>query len=267
MMRVPANLAFGFDEERLGLVDAAVVARFIAKPAVPGRGPDYADECTEHEDAAPGKEAEEPGYKEGREAARNVGRGEEIALHAAAFAQRNPTRERQSGVGPRAGFSGAEEEADDEQAGVVPRPSGSHGECRPPDDDARQHAARADFLTPPRAEDFERRIGNGEGAEHEAHLQFGEMQIARDLGSQRGDANPIEVGHGGEHEEEAAGLKTDACGLHWGIMGWAGMSGLASIMFAGSAWERHFGLLRGVLRRTLRGAERVRPPGGLVGVI
>ena len=157
MVGVAADTAFGFDEEDLGLVDAGMVARFVAKPAVPGGGPDDADESADHEDTAPGKEGEEPGDEQRRDAAGNVRGGKEEALHAAALAQRNPTREGERGIGPGARFSGAEEEADDEQAGVVPGTGGGHGECRPPDDDTRQHAARADLLTPPGAEDFELR--------------------------------------------------------------------------------------------------------------
>ena len=182
MVSMAADAAFGFDEEHLGLVDAGVVAGFVAKPAVPCGGPDYADEAADHEDAAPGKEGEEPGDEQRRDAARNMRGGKEEALDAAALAQRNPTREGERGVGPRARFAGAEEEADDEQAGVVPRTGGGHGECRPPDDDTREHAARADFLTPPGAEDFEPRVSDGEGAEDEAHVELGEIEVAGDLG-------------------------------------------------------------------------------------
>ena len=152
--------------------------------------------------------------EQGRHAAGNVRGGEEEALHAAALAQRDPTREGERGVGPRAGLAGAEEEADDEQAGVVPGAGGGHGECRPPDDDAREHAARADFLAPPRADDFESGIGDGEGAEDEAHLELGEIEVAGDLGGEGGDADSIEIGYGGEEEEKAACLETSAGGFH-----------------------------------------------------
>ena len=63
-------------------------------------------------------------------------------------------------------------------------------------------------------------IGDGEGAEHEAHLQLGEIEIAGDLGRQRGDADPVEIGDSGKEEEEAACLVTGPCGLHEGE-GWS----------------------------------------------
>src|SRR5260370_21513674 len=159
MVRVLAKAAFGFNEESLGVVDAGMVAGFIAEPAVPESRPGDADKSAEQEYTAPGKEGEQPGHQEGRDAAGDVRGGEEEAVHAAPFAQWNPVRERQRGVGPRAGFSGAEQETDHQQAGVTPRRSGGHSEGRPPDDDAGQHAARADLFTPPRADDFKGGIG------------------------------------------------------------------------------------------------------------
>src|SRR4029077_14915260 len=105
-------------------------------------------------------------------------------------------------------------EADDEQAGVVPSAGGGHGEGRPPDNDAREHASRADFFTPTGTDDFEPGVGDGEGAEDDAHVELGEMEVAGDLGGEGGDANSIEVGYGGEEEEKAACLETRSRRFH-----------------------------------------------------
>src|ERR1019366_5596733 len=80
MVRVPLYAAFGFNQQRLGLVDAPVIARFVAKPTVPGRRPDYADASREREHAAPRKEPHQPPHKQWRDASRNMCRGEEEAL-------------------------------------------------------------------------------------------------------------------------------------------------------------------------------------------
>ena len=80
-----------------------------------------ADRAADDEDAAPGQEGEQPGDEQRRHAAGNMRGGEEEALHAAALAQRNPAREGERGIGPRAGLARAEQKADDQQAGVVPR--------------------------------------------------------------------------------------------------------------------------------------------------
>src|SRR5205085_3427475 len=88
------------------------------------------------------------------------------------------------------------------------------GEARPPDDDAGEDAARADALPPPGAGELEAGIGHGEGAEDEAHLDLGEVEVARDGGGEDGDADAVEVGDGRQQHEKRGDAEADSGGRH-----------------------------------------------------
>ena len=57
------------------------------------------------------------------------------------------------------------------------RGAGQHRERRPPQHDARQHAARALDVAQPARRNLEQRIGQRERAEHDAHLEDAQVQV------------------------------------------------------------------------------------------
>ena len=97
------------------------------------------------------------------------------------------------------------------------RRAGQHRERRPPQHDARQHAARPLDVAEPAGGNLEQRVGERERAEHHAHLQDGQMQILHDERRRGGDADAIEVGDDGEQKREPEDADTDAGHLRRGL--------------------------------------------------
>ena len=97
----------------------------------------------------------------------------------------------------------AEQEAHREQRDEARRAARGRGHRRPPDDDARQRRARAEAVGEPAARDLEQRVGEREGAEHEAHLRVAESPRSGLDRRRRGrDADAIEVGDRDHRERE-----------------------------------------------------------------
>ena len=105
-------------------------------------------------------------------------------------------------LGERAGFSGAEQEPRGDERAIPHGCAGQHRERRPPQHDARQHAAGPDDVDEPSRRDFEHRVGERERAQHLAHLDRREMQIVADERRGRRDADAIEIGDDGEEKGE-----------------------------------------------------------------
>jgi hypothetical protein len=206
--------ALGLDQLGFGGVDRFVLARFVAEPAKPRGRPEEPDHPENQEDAAPGQPGKQRGNQQGRDASREVRRGKEEALRASPLLQRDPLRERQRRVRPRARLARAEQETDDEQAGIVPRRGRRHREARPPDHNPGQDPPRADALAPPRARQLEAGVRDGEGAEHQTHLLLAQAEIALYVGREHGDADAVEVRDRGQKHEESSDAKAGFRGAH-----------------------------------------------------
>ncbi len=191
-----------------------MLRRLIAKPAIPGEGPHETEPAEHQENMAPLEPVHQPGDQNGGEPTGKVRPGKEDALHAAAFIERHPVLEGLGGVGPGAGFARSEQEADDQHARVVPGKGGGHGENRPPGDDARQHAARADALAPGRRRNFKGGIGDSEDGEDESHLLFRQAEVLGNVGRENGDAIAVEVRYAGESHGESHDFESGAARLH-----------------------------------------------------
>ena len=190
----------------------AMIGRLVAEPAEPGRRPDEAGQPEAGEDAAPADVRLEQPDQRRRQPAEEERAGEEHALDAPALRGGDPAREGARGVRPGARLAGAEQEPHREHAAVAPHRRRGDGEGRPPADDPRQHPPRADALAPPRRRDLEERVGDGEGAEHVAHVELRQRQVAHDRRRQRRDADPIEVRDAGQAHGERDHAVADAAG-------------------------------------------------------
>ena len=109
-------------------------------------------------------------------------------------------REAADRVGERPGLAGAEQEADGQERPVALGRAGERGEGGPPQHDARQHPARAHHVAEPSRWHFEERVGEGEGAEHQAHLHQREPEVVHHVRRGNRDADAIEEGDDGEQE-------------------------------------------------------------------
>ena len=105
-----------------------------------------------------------------------------------------------SGEGP--GLSGTEENTGDEEGDVAGGGAGEDGEGGPPEDDAGEDAAGAEFVGEGAGGDFEDTVGEGEDAGDPNPLDGVEVEIGLHAGTGDGDANAVEVSDGQEGDEE-----------------------------------------------------------------
>ena len=96
----------------------------------------------------------------------------------------------------------AEQRAGREQRRQVPHPAGRRGEERPPDDDAHQHAARADAVAEPASRDLEQCVGPSEREEGPSHLHATEAEVGAHGQRGLGDAHAIDVHDDRERDPE-----------------------------------------------------------------
>jgi hypothetical protein len=78
------------DQFPFGFTDLRVLRRIIAKPQIPGSGPDEADKAERDENAAPGEEAQQSLNQQRRIRGAEVRAHKEDALRGTAFFQRDP---------------------------------------------------------------------------------------------------------------------------------------------------------------------------------
>ena len=116
--------ALGFDDLRLGEIHALVIAGFVAEPAIPASGPEESDRAAGGEDGAPRHQRKQRRHQQWGQSAGKVRGGEEEALGPPALPSRSPAGKGEGRIRPRPGFARAEQEADDEQAGITPRETG-----------------------------------------------------------------------------------------------------------------------------------------------
>ena len=85
---------------------------------------------------------------------------------------------------------------------IVPGDAGEAGKDRPSRHDPGEDFPLPDAVAEPSGRQFEDRIAEGENAEHVAHLDVREMQIARDPRRRRGKADPIQIRDQGHQERQ-----------------------------------------------------------------
>ena len=186
----------------------------VAKPGEPRRGPDDAGRAEQHEADAPSPLGDDQQGDRRRQHAADARSEKHHAVGAAPFVDRKPLRETARDVRKRTRLTGAEQKTDCDKRQEPSRRCRQHRERRPPQHDTRQHAARPDDVAQPSRRNLEQRIRQGEGAEDDAHLQHGEVQVVDDVRRRGGNADAIQVCNDREEKREAEYARTDSGWRH-----------------------------------------------------
>ena len=190
------------DPRELARRDRRVLGRTIAVPGEPRRRPHQADRADDDEAEPPAPAVDQQQRDGNRQHPPDARPEEHDAVGLPALAQRKPLGQPARHAGEGAGFSGAEQEPRGDERAIPHGCAGQHRERRPPQHDARQHAAGTDHVDEPSRRDFEHRVGERERAQHLTHLDRREMQIVADERRGRRDADAIEIGDDGEEKGE-----------------------------------------------------------------
>ena len=191
----------------------------IAIPDVPRNRPDDADAAEGNEARAPAPARDQPQRGRRRQHPADPRAEKHDTVRAAAFADREPPRKGSRDVWKRARFAGAEQKSNGDERIQAARSAGQHREGRPPQDNPRENSTRTPDITEPARGHLEKRVGERERAEHDAHFEHAQMEIVHNERRRSGNADAIEVGHYGEQKRKredpfphAAGRQVDHSG-------------------------------------------------------
>ena len=100
-----------------------------------------------------------------------------------------------------------------------PDATGEHREHGPPDDDSRQHPARAEPVSQAARGNLEQAIGDGEGSQHKAHLGMRNAEFRLHVRRGLADADAVKIENERQGAEKRQHAVTDARGRRMRVQG------------------------------------------------
>ena len=223
-MRQLPGAAPGADAAPLGVIDAGMEGGVVAKPARKGRGPNQAQAAEADKRPAPACRVDQRLGGHGRDRSAQQGRRVDHPLGRAARRRLEPARQHARGIGKGPGLARAKEETNQQEHDETvqddrhppahareakvptavqrksPDATGEHREHGPPDDDSRQHPARAEPVSQAARGNLEQAIGDGEGSQHKAHLGMRNAEFRLHVRRGLADADAVKI----ENERQGA---------------------------------------------------------------